>query len=708
LNILAPKSHTIKIQAGLTILLVLMVAGTWLPPTWLWGLNHGAWLSWPARLGLPALALLLVWSVLGRRFGDWLTRWPAGRLLDHRPVAFGLVPVLGAVVFWLLRDRTNMLGDGQTLAVMVEGDNLFHGFDFMTYHLLALIYQTTGRGGEPAAIQVFAVASCLSGAAYLGVAAWSVRRLADSPPAKILLYSLLIFFSPLQLFFGYMEVYAPLTVALLIFLTYFMLYQENRSGLVSVAVAWSCALFLHLNALFLAPLLVVAVLRPPAGKQAPLSRRILTVILPVLVVLVLAGVIYTMSGYDLARFQTDFGHIGRGSGILTSLNGQDGLLTWRHLKDVLNLLLLLIPIPLVLLIAGRKIQPEKRRADPMGRLLLAGSIWLVALLCLVHMKLGAVRDWDLFAPHMSLLVLAGWYQMTGGRKGTSPSHILVGRLVTVAVALAVPWFALNSSPERSLARLEAVSADQAPYRQGLLHEQLAYHHEVAGNRDEVIRHYRRSGEVCPGNPRFHAIYGTYMLNLGYVGEAVAAYDRAVAADSTYVYGLKMAVLARVLNKDYAPALPLARRLARLGAEDAEAAAAHGMAAEQSGHRQEAITAYRRAAGLDRTRLDLLERSAGLQLLQGDFAAAEAVFESLLKTSPSRTSAALGLAEAIWQDYLARPDQRPPLENRARLGRVTGLIDRVILATGDSSDNGKSLAVWRDEVRSKLADLDAGN
>jgi hypothetical protein len=692
----------------LTVLLVLMVAGIWLPPTWLWGLNHGAWLPWPASLGLPALALLLVWSVLGGKFGDWLTRWLAGQLLDRRPVAYGLIPILGAVVFWLVRDRTHMLGDGQTLAVMVVGDNLFHGFDFMTYHLLALIYQATGRGGEPAAIQVFAVASCLSGAGYLGVAAWSARRLADNPPAKILLYCLLVFFSPLQIFLGYMEVYAPLMVALLVFMTFFVLYQENRSGLLSVAVAFSCALFLHLNALFLAPLLVLAVLRPPAGMQAPLSRRTLTAVLPVLVVLVLAGVIYMMSGYGLARFQTDFGHVGQGSGILASLNGEDGLLTWRHLKDVLNLLLLLVPLPMVLFVAGRKTQPQKRPTDPIGLSLVAGSIWLVILLFLVHMKLGAVRDWDLFAPHMSLLVIAGWYLVTGGRQGAPPANYLVGRLVIVAVALAVPWFALNASPERSLARLEAVSEDQAPYPRGLLHEQLAYHHEMAGNRDEVIRHYRRSGEVCPGNPRFHAIYGTYMLNLGYLGEAVAAYDRAVATDSTYVYGLKMGVLARVLDKDYASALPLARRLARLGAEDAEAAAAHGMAAEQSGHLQEAITAYRRAAALDRTRLDLFERSAGLQLMQGEFAGAEAVFGPLLKTDPSRTSSALGLAEAIWQDYLARPDQRSPQENRVRLGEVANLIDRVIAATDGRSNNGEGLTAWRDEVRSQLADLDAGN
>jgi tetratricopeptide (TPR) repeat protein len=574
----------------------------------------------------------------------------------------------------------------------------------MTYHLVAQVYQAAGGGGEPAAFDMLAAMSCLSGAAYLGVAAWSARRLAEEGASRILLYGLLIFFAPLQLFFGYAEVYAPLSVALLVFLTLLVLYQENRSSLLAVSIAWSVGLFFHLNALFLAPLLGAVLVRPPRAEKTTLVRRLLTVVLPILAVLVLACVIYAARGYSHARFQTDFGHVGKGAGILVPLTGPNGLLTGWHLKDTVNLFLLLAPVPLVLLIAGLSFRTGENKAGPVHHLLLAGSIWLAALLILVHMKLGAVRDWDLFAPHMSLLVLAGWYAVTPGRNGAGLSAGVTGPVVAVAVALAVPWFALNAGPDRSLARLEAVAADQSPYPLGLLHEQLAYHHQMAGNRDEVIRHYRKSGEVCPGNPRFHAIYGTYMLNLGDLDEAVAAYDRSVATDSTYVYGLKMAVLARVLNEDYASALAPARHLAHLGGEDAEAAAAHGTAAEQMGLRGEAIEAYRRAAAQDPSRLDLLERAAGLHLLGREFTAAEDIFTRLRKIDPARTSAALGLADAIWQDFLAGPDHRSPRENRARLGEVAALIDQVVAAGGRRGENVESLTAWRDEVRSRLADL----
>jgi len=679
-----------------------MSAAPWLPATWLWGMNHGTWLPLWVRLAFPAAGLVLIWSPAGERFGEWLTSFLGPRLLDRPLIAFGLVPMAGAAVFWLLRDATHMLGDGQTLAVMMAGDNLYHGFDFMTYHLMARIYQVTGAGGEPAAFRVAAVISCLSGAGYLAAAAWSARHLSHDPAGKILLYAMLIFSAPVQVFFGYMEVYAPLSVFLLIFLTCFILYREGRGSLLAVAAAWSAALFCHLNALFLAPLLLMALAFPPENESLSLQRRILTVVWPPVAALATAGIIFAASGYNLDRLAGDFGHVGSGSGILAPLTGTDGLLTWRHFKDTLNLILLLAPIPTVILISAFRGGTERGKAGSAWAHLVIASVWIILLLALVHMKLGAVRDWDLFAPHASVLVLAGWYTLAGRRDGGGISAPLAGRLVGVALILSVPWFALNANGERSLARLEAVAADLAPYPHGLLHEQFAYHHQVAGNQSEVIRHYRRSGEVCPGNPRFHAIYGTYMLNLGNVDEAVDAYDRSVATDSTYVYGLKMAVLARVLNEDFSAALIPARRLAALGGQDAETAAAHGIAAEKTGLIQEAVEAYQRGAALDSTRLDWLEHAAGLQLFQKDYRGAETDFRRLIKMDPTRTSAVLGLADTIWQDYLANPGNRPASQNRLRLGEVTGLIDRVISAQDRQGKNTASLVSWRQQVAARLA------
>jgi hypothetical protein len=339
-------------KTGLTVLMLLLAAGPWLPAPQLWGLNHMGWLPLPVRFLLPLAGFLIIWTPVGSRFGSWLTDGLAPLIFNKSLVIYGLIPAVGAVTFWILREQTHMLGDGQTLAVMIAGDNLYHGYDFMTYHLLARIYQATGGGGETAAFRITAMVSSLSGAAFLAAAGWSSRRLSDHSGSRLLLYLLLVLGTPLLLFFGYVEVYAPLSVALLVFVTAFILYRENRGSLLAVSLAWSAGLFLHLNALFLAPLLVVALFRSAPEDGPGFTRRLATLIWPPLAALLLAGILLASGGYDLARFKGDFGHVGQGSGILVPLTGPEGLFTWRHLKDTINLVLLLAPIPLLLLIAN--------------------------------------------------------------------------------------------------------------------------------------------------------------------------------------------------------------------------------------------------------------------------------------------------------------------------------------------------------------------
>jgi len=303
-----------------------------------------------------------------------------------------------------------------------------------------------------------------------------------------------------------------------------------------------------------------------------------------------------------------------------------------------------------------------------------------------------------------LLVLAGWHTVAGGRDTAGIDAGAVGRTVAVALVLVVPWLVLNATADRSLVRLEAVAADLSPYPRGLLHEQMAYYHQTTGNQDEVARHYRRAGEVCPANLRFHAIYGTYLLNQGELAAASAAYDRALAADSTYAYGLKMAVTARVLRQDYAAALPLARRQFRLGYQDAAGAENHAVAAENAGQQAEAIRAYRRAAALNPSRLDLLERAAGLYLAQHQYGPAEELFRRLLASDSPRTQVGLGLADAIWWDFMAQPDRRPATENRARLDEVLRLVDAAQATMAAAGNGTASLQAWRDEVHLRLVDI----
>lgn len=695
-NAAAPT--VIPLKLGLTFLLALQAAGAWLPatglpPTWLWGLNHLAWFPPAARVAIPLCGLVLVWGPPGRAFGSLLLEKIGPRILGSRVLAFGVVPLFGAVALWLFRDRVHLLGDGQTLATLMARNVLFHGFDFMTYFGQAWIFQWSGTGQEPEAYQIMTAVSCLAGLLYLAVAAWSARRLGTDSADSSLLYALLIWSAPLQLFMGYAETYAPLAVGLLVFLTLLLLYTRHEVPLWKVGCAWAVALFLHLNALFLGPLLA-AVTIWPGPRKSPFVRRLAAAFLPAFGTLVVAAGLYLLSGYSMARWRADFGSTLTGGGIFVPWSGHDGLLTPRHLKDVINLLLLLGgPCLIVAATSGFPLRvPDDRRRG--ARLLAFGVCWLIVLTVTLHMKLGTARDWDLLAAHAAVFTLAGWWLLGDKRR-----LAVAGPVLGTALALSTPWFLVNADPARAVARVDAVTADVAPYPRGLLQEQIAHLLLAQGDQDGALQHFRRAGEVCPNNPRFHSLLGTFLLNRNDLDGAAAAYARTLRADSLDSYGLKMGLLTADLRQDQPAALSVARRLQRLGLQDADAAEIHARAAAALNHPTEAREALVRSLAQDPRRTHLWNDLGRLDLAAERFAEAAESYRNLLNADPQSVRGRLGLGVALWRQLPTARQARA-----AQLQQILALIDGA-LATGlDEATDHAEIADWRSRVLSALAEV----
>lgn len=698
----------------LTGLLLLQLAGSFLPAPWLWGINHLAWSPLPVKLLVPLTGLVLVWTPLGRRLGHWLTDRTEPFLLESRRAAYFAVPIWGAGTFWLLRDRTHLLGDGRLLVELIHQGVRFHGFDLMGYHLHAQLYRLLGLQSEAAAYNLIGGVSAVTGAAWLATAAWTARALGADRATRVLIYGLLVCYAPLQLFMGYVEAYAQLAVALLAFTAALVLHYRGRFALWGVAAIWSAGLFFHLNALLLAPLLAAAVIWPSPAAPRAWWRRLLAVTGPPLVALALVAALYQAGGYGRGRFADDFGALGHGAAILVPMRGPDGLVSWQHWKDVANLLLLLVPLPAVLLIAARAHDPAQTprpagrndtlplAAGTASRLLQAGWVWFVLLASLLHMKLGIVRDWDLLAPHAAVPVLAAL--VAGAARRAAPTANLIGPVIAVAAIVTVPWFTLNNSEPRALARIVAVSGDLAPFPRGLLHSQLGRYHRERGAFATARDHYREAVRVCPANARFHAAYGQLLFNAGDYRAAETAFGRAVAADSSYAYGLKMAVLTGMALEQYGAVLPLARRLAAHPDRDAEGAAAHGLIAEQQGLYDEAVTAYLQAVRLDSARVDLLDRIGGLELAQGRFGRAEFAFGTLLEKRPESVAARIGLANAVWQDLIDRPERFPVAQRRQRLSQTARLLDEALALGVGAAGDPAQIRAWRSQVDAALATI----
>jgi len=604
----------------LSLLLLLQALASFFPGPLFWGVNHLAYAPALLRIVWPLFGLLLIWTSAGVSFGRWLTDRVAPSLLGHRLAAYVAAPIVGALLFWLLRCKTHFLGDGWLLGEMVAVGIRFGSFNFIHYHLVAKLFSTLTQPVEADAFRLFAGTSIVAGALYLVAAAWSARGLSKDNGERILLYLLLVFFAPAEMFMGYVECYSILMVFMLLFASTIALHYLKRLPIWVPAAAFGLGLVFHLDALLMAPLLVTLVLWPAGHSPRSFWRRLALVLLPLVAAVALAAGLYLLEGYNHSNFETDFVKSRHTQRLLVTLLGSHGFLSWRHWKDILNLLLLVAPVPLLALLAtvnSRKavvaeseVTTSTRQSVDSGYraliTLLAGSLWLVFLMSLINMKLGIARDWDLFAAQTPIFVLASYVALSRVARGR-PSFRLVGIVVIAAIFLSLPWFFLNASEARSVQRFKNIIADQPGFSQAYAHEELGKYYRKRGMMQPALEEYKTAAQLFPDNARFYGVLGGVQYNYGLRDDAMQSFRRALQADSTYATALRAMAHFYFERNETEEALTYSRKLAGSEKERADDAALHGAIAEKLGLYDEALKAYEKAIAKDARLTELKER-----------------------------------------------------------------------------------------------------
>ncbi len=486
------------LRPGLSLLLLASaVAGLW-PGAATWGLSFlpfvptlPAWMS----VAWPLLLAVLLWTPLSRRLGRLLLDRVEPLILGRAWVADGVLPLVGVGLAWWLRARTPLLGDGVLLTNLLGEGTRHHGFDFMAFHLHARLVQALGVATTAGAQQLLAATSLLTGGLFLAAAAWSSRALARRRGDGVLLYGLLVLAAPWQLFLGYAECYAQLAVCLLLAMVALLREREGDGRLLTASLWYAAAVFWHLNALFLAPLLLWAALAGGA-ESGSRGRRLLTVGLPPLAAIALGAVLLLSAGPASTVLADDFLAPQAGRRLLNGLGGERGLVDWRLWKDVLNLALLLVPVPVVMLVIRRTAWRQ-----PPARVFVVGGAWLGAVALLLNLKLGVVRDWDLLAGQAVVVTLAAF----AGSRASSLSAAAVGMVWLAGFGLSLPWFVVNAVPDAARARLIAVTADLPAYPRGLALEDLGRQARDTGDLDGAVEAYRLAAAACPQLARFPAV-----------------------------------------------------------------------------------------------------------------------------------------------------------------------------------------------------------
>ncbi len=488
-----------------------------------WGFDslqyHPLWfrLAW-FMAGAAALLSFGLWIPGILKINDrFAVRKPWGLVL--------LIAVMGGL-FLMLRQAIPLLGDGFLRVREITGGRIFSLTEPLTTMIHGAVYKTVSGSSVdlPAARWIYASVSIASGLTVVWlyhkiVTCWAGQ---NHRPAMALMLGLGLN----QIFFGYVESYAPFMLAVLAFSWLAVLSFDEKKYIIPAVLLFSVAASLHAKGVFLLPALsyLLIINRPDIkGKYPALIFSLITV--PALA-LIIAWVFSPPSHWAISLKEIPQ------NPLLPLWRGMwgYGILSPGHWLDVLNQYLLTIPgiiFIFLALLAGRIRGRPDRAVIFLSILAVSG----LAFILVTDPKLGAARDWDLFAWAGIPAAMLGLLLLKQNQ--INKKILMIGGFLSLWLFL--PWVLLNASPTLSVNRyLELLNRDRRSAAYG--YESLAIHYRSIKQDDKVEWVYKKAVESEPNSPRMLYNYGSILARNGKTAQAAEFYGRALEMDPSMAEG----------------------------------------------------------------------------------------------------------------------------------------------------------------------------
>jgi hypothetical protein len=343
--------------------------------------------------------------------------------------------------FWLLREHRHWGDAAYTIDILEgRGDVSPLGRFFWKEpldRLCAMAATAVGRGLGFGAETSIALLSAVAGSLFV-VALWSCsERLCATRGGRLFAFSLTLCGGLSQLFFGHVENYTLVTLAMLLFLCESLALASGQGSLARAGFLAALAFTTHPLAGFLiAPLLAIPLTRPGAKAGRDLARFALAMV---------PGTLYLLAFYAFCRWlgapplELGGNRFAETEGVFL---GFSEALAPRHLWDVLQNYLLTLPVGATVVLL-QQLAERRQGRDRRAVVLASAALSFLVFALFLRGTLRRRRDWDLFAPAaLPLALLAGrWFcrRLEGGRASVPYAVFLV--LVSLAVTAA--WVASN-------------------------------------------------------------------------------------------------------------------------------------------------------------------------------------------------------------------------------------------------------------------------
>jgi len=435
---------------------------------------------------------------------------------------------------WKFETRTRFLGDGTVWLknLQLENPNPFsEPLASATWNGYAGILRALKLPVDPVTAGVFSIfCGVIAAALFWGIAS----EIAPKIGSRVFAFSALATMGIVQLYFGYIESYPPVSVAILIYLWLGLRQVRGAGRPLWTALALAAAIASHLACVFLVPSFLYLLLVREKGSW---PKRVGLALLPPAG----AAALLIALGYPPSRWKTAFGiaagavEPGHAAALYTRPYGEISL---GHAWDVLNAILIALPVPALLLLAAlagaaasSREKPEEPGPfrDPASIFLALAALPGFFLAAALVLPVAPAQDWDLTA--ILLLPLA----VFGVSAGFSIPRFPLRGVRAAAVALLgagalLSFVLLNADEESSLRRFETLVGPGSR----ITNYGKAYGNEIletfdAERRDfpRALIHAQRALDAEPTNPRYWTKKGAALYELNRFDEAIPVLEEGI-------------------------------------------------------------------------------------------------------------------------------------------------------------------------------------
>jgi Tfp pilus assembly protein PilF len=392
------------------VVIALHLYGAYVPSGMNWGVHLLGFFSLPIQVVWLALACAMLFPQIQQKLlkalrllSELITRWGPGKMF----ILFGVLFILAA---WFFRERIYLLGDGSIVLRHISSNEspIFQdkfsrepltGFLHWWLHTAVL----TKIGFQEPEL-AFVMIDMLCGLVFIVLLFRLAGILTRTTSDKLLVIGFILSAATSQFFFGYVEDYTLLYVAMLGYLYASLLYLQGRVSLLVPSLLFGVMFPLQFGIVLWLPSLLLlywhAVRRSEWKKVGGAVAAVIGTAGGLLV-----GMGYTWNAW-LNTFARESHVVPLGH---TESDWQSyTMFSVKHLLDVLNAQLLVAPFALFLIVMVlgsyfRKIDFRDRTLRFLG----VTALCSLLLLWVFNPDIGASRDWDVLGVwQLSCLTLA--------------------------------------------------------------------------------------------------------------------------------------------------------------------------------------------------------------------------------------------------------------------------------------------------------------